>query len=66
MLKNISLDNLEAEANNLLLELKQEPKNYRELANEYYRIRSIIRYRTNPKVREYKRNYYLKKKENAI
>lgn len=66
MFKNISIDNLEAEANTLLIELKNEPKNYRELANEYYRIRSIIRYRLNPKVKEYKRNYYMKKKQSTI
>lgn len=51
---------LRANADELLKILKTKPPNYRALYNKYISITAKIRYRTNPAVKEYKRDYYIK------
>ena len=51
---------LRANADELLKILKTNPANYRALYNKYISITAKIRYRTNPAVKEYKRDYYIK------
>lgn len=61
---------LRQNADKILELLKTNPANYRALYNKYISITAKIRYRTNPAVREYKRDYYnkqlIKKFQNSI
>lgn len=61
---------LRANADEILKILKTNPVNYRALYNKYISITAKIRYRTNPAVKEYKRQYYnkqvIKQYQNSI